>query len=251
MSASSASWVTSTVTPRKSARWRAELDPQGRGHADVEAGERLVEQQQVGVGRQGARDRDPLGLAAGQLGRAGGRRGAPMPSRSSQSLRRSASASRLVRPRERGPNATLSRALRCGNSRWSWKTTPDVALAAASAAAGRRRRAGAWPSARDQAGERVDEGALAGAVRTDHRDHVAGLGGRARRRARSGTIRSRLEPASRAHGVPSQRSRRRDQDRDRDDQHHQAQRERGVGVGLAGDVDQRRHRLGACPGSCR
>ena len=49
-----------------------QLDPQRHRHGDVEPGERLVEQQQPRLGGEGARDRDALGLAAGQLSGFGG-----------------------------------------------------------------------------------------------------------------------------------------------------------------------------------
>ena len=75
--------------------------------ADVEGGQRLVEQEQPGVGGQGPGQRHPLGLAPRQGARDGGRRARPRPRRSSQSrARRRASA--LGRPRARSPKATFS-----------------------------------------------------------------------------------------------------------------------------------------------
>ena len=60
---------------------------------------------------------------------------------------------------------------------------------------------------------------------------------------RPGTTRCASSPVTALTGGHQPAVTQRDQDRDRDDQHHQAECERGVGVGLAGDVDQRRHRL--------
>ena len=50
-----------------------EQPAQQRGRMDVQGGHRFVEQQQLGVGGQGAGHGDPLGLAAGELA------GAPVP----------------------------------------------------------------------------------------------------------------------------------------------------------------------------
>ena len=80
-----ASWVTSTATPSKSARCRAQLEPQRHRDPDVEGGQRLVEQQQPGLGGQRPGDRDPLRLAAGQLRGPAVGRGRSTPSRASQS----------------------------------------------------------------------------------------------------------------------------------------------------------------------
>ena len=66
-SASSWSWVTSRL---RDAELAVELvEPPAEVLADlrVERAERLVQQQDLGAGRQGARERDPLPLASGEL----------------------------------------------------------------------------------------------------------------------------------------------------------------------------------------
>ena len=94
--------------------------PERRGDRDVERGHRLVEQQQPRVGGEGPGDGDPLRLPAGQLRPACGRRSsgdadlAPASARA-YAVRRPAGCRRL-----RGPKATLSSAVRCGNSSGSW-----------------------------------------------------------------------------------------------------------------------------------
>ena len=50
---------------------RGDLTAQRLAQAGVERGERLVEQDHLGVGRERARERDPLALAAGELVRVG------------------------------------------------------------------------------------------------------------------------------------------------------------------------------------
>ena len=108
----------------------------------VERRERLVEQQRRRLAGQRAGERDALRLAAGELprmapGELGQRRAARATSRQPPAPRAA------VTPRERSPNATLSTTRRCGNSRWSWNTTPSAraARAATNTPAGRCRRA--------------------------------------------------------------------------------------------------------------
>ena len=84
--------------------------------AGVQRGERFVEQQQRGVDGQRAGQRDPLGLPAGQLpGFAAGVLGQADPVEPAGGLFAGGRAGR--RRGGAGPNATLSSALRCGNSR--------------------------------------------------------------------------------------------------------------------------------------
>ena len=93
-----------------------QLAPDLGARADVERGERLVEEEQAGVHRQRAGERDPLGLPAGEL--LGLRRDPGPRARSAPATRRRptrASGARM--PRLRSPKATFSRAVRCGNSR--------------------------------------------------------------------------------------------------------------------------------------
>ena len=120
-SASSTSWVTS----RMAGRCRSQSCSDEAVHLDagqgVERAERLVEQQQLGLADQGAGQRDPLRLAAGQ--RAAARR------RPSRSRPTSARAPRVLdagcAPRrvEPAPARRCRWTLRHGSSRGSWKAT--------------------------------------------------------------------------------------------------------------------------------
>ena len=84
--------------------------------AGVEGGERLVEEQQPGFGGQGAGERDPLRLAAGQLARSvPGAVGEADPSPATP--RRGPGPRVLATPRARSPKATFSSAVRLANSR--------------------------------------------------------------------------------------------------------------------------------------
>ena len=69
-SASIRSWVTSSAVRPGVPQHLAQQLPQRRCDRDVERGHRLVQQQQRRIGGERAGDRDPLGLPAGQLGRA-------------------------------------------------------------------------------------------------------------------------------------------------------------------------------------
>ena len=96
----------------------AHLDPRPR----VERSHRLVEQEQPRVGREGARERDPLSLPARQPPRTPPReRLEPEPG---QPLVGPGAGAAPADAATRAAYATLSRTDRCGNSRWSWKTTP-------------------------------------------------------------------------------------------------------------------------------
>ena len=70
-SASASSWSCVTMMVVTPSRRCSDLDlvAQPHAHARIERGERLVEQQQAGRGRERARQRDALLLAAGQLHR--------------------------------------------------------------------------------------------------------------------------------------------------------------------------------------
>ena len=108
--------MTSTRAPANVARCGTELAPQLGPGPDVEGGERLVEQQQPGLGDERAGQGDALLLTTGERAGLALGDGQPRPTRSSHSpARRRASAARI--PRLRSPNATFSSTLRCGNSR--------------------------------------------------------------------------------------------------------------------------------------
>ena len=121
--ASSTSWVTSrTVVGRGGVDVEQQvlhLEPGER----IEGAERLVEQQHAGVAGEGAGEGGALGHAAGDLagavvGRAGrGRRG-----RAARRGGRGAALAYSVGPCGR-PRATLSRRVRQGRRRGSWKPT--------------------------------------------------------------------------------------------------------------------------------
>ena len=131
----------------------AELDPQRHRDRHVEAGERLVEQQQPGLGGQRPGDRHPLGLAAGELARACGRRGRrrravePVRARPRPPRRRHARGPAARRPRCRGRRGAGTAA---GPGR-----PARPALAGAARRAGRCRRGPHVPSAGDQPGQRA------------------------------------------------------------------------------------------------
>ena len=108
--------MTSTRAPANVREVRAQVASQLGAGADVERGERLVEQQEPGLGHERACQRDALLLPARQRRRL--RVGAVVAARrvrATRVARRRASA-RLV-PRLRSPNATFSSTVRCGNSR--------------------------------------------------------------------------------------------------------------------------------------
>ena len=81
----------------------------------VQGGQRLVEQEEPGLGGQGTGECDALRLAAGQ-GRGRCWLRSASPTRSNQAAAR-ARASACGVPRARRPNATFSSAVRLGNSR--------------------------------------------------------------------------------------------------------------------------------------
>ena len=89
-----------------------ELAADDRARVGVQRGERLVEQQDRRVARERPRERDPLPLTAGEVGR-------PAPARC-EIRKRSSSSSTRSRP----PKPTLRRTSRCGKSAYSWKTSP-------------------------------------------------------------------------------------------------------------------------------
>ena len=103
---------------------------QQRGGVDVEGGHRLVEQQQLAGRRPGPGPPPPAGPVRRRAARAAGRRG-PRRRPRRASAGPSARASRSGAPALRGPNATLSSALRCGNSSGSWASSAVPAACAA------------------------------------------------------------------------------------------------------------------------
>ena len=111
--ASSWSWVTWMKVMPDLGLDALELDLHLPAQLEVERAERLVEQQHLRVVDQGARQRHPLLLAAGELGRLARGEARQLHQLQQRPSARSA-ASRLRR--RRSPKATLSKTFRCGNS---------------------------------------------------------------------------------------------------------------------------------------
>jgi hypothetical protein len=110
--ASNWSWVTRSAGDARILQDRAHLDRQALAQVDVEVAERLVEQQELGLRRQRARQRDALLLAARQLVRVRARRVGQ-----ADELEHAVRARRRARRAELAkPNATLRDTSRCGNS---------------------------------------------------------------------------------------------------------------------------------------
>ena len=86
--ASSKSCVTSSAAARAPRRSSLELAAHAPPRVRVERGQRLVEEQHGRLAGERARERDPLALAAGELGRAARRARWAMPKRSSSSSAR-------------------------------------------------------------------------------------------------------------------------------------------------------------------
>ena len=122
VSTSSRSWVISTAERPSRASTRRNTLRIAVAAADVQPGQRFVEQQYVGFGGQRAGQRDPLRLPAGQLARhAAGQVGRidlsqPMLPPESRGSPRKPAAARA--------NATLAATLRCGNSSGSCISRP-------------------------------------------------------------------------------------------------------------------------------
>ena len=229
-----ASWVTSSAMPAKSRRCRPSSIRSAIWTRDVEAGEGLVEQQHVGVGGQRPGDGDPLGLAAGELARLAVGEVADAEAVQPVAGERLPRPPRLT-PRARGPKATLSRARQVGEEQLALEDQPDLALADR----GLQQVGVAQPGvalAGDEAGQRVQQGGLAGAVGADDAEDLAGLGGRRPPRTRSVTRRSAIQAVhgAGAHGVPSQRSRSGEQHADETTSITRLSDEGGVLVGLRG-----------------
>ena len=133
---------------------------QGRAHLGVEAGERFVEQQDIGSQGDRAREMDPASLPAGQRRRGASRevRGADHPERRFGPLR--ALAARHAPPAERQRHVCEHRAageIRCLECDGDPTVARDVT--------GPRF---------ERPGERIQQRALAGAVRSQQRDDLTG-----------------------------------------------------------------------------
>ena len=121
-SASVWSWVTWTIVPPTracSAFSSARVsDPQ----LEVQIGQRLVEQEHVGLAYQRARQRDPLPLPAGELAAAAGRAGGAQPTASAARRARSRAAAVVACRARSGRTRCSPRRVRCGNSAYDWNT---------------------------------------------------------------------------------------------------------------------------------
>ncbi len=169
--------MTTRVTPAKSPEVPGQLEAQLGGDADVEAGERLVEQQHGGLAGQGAGQRDPLCLTTRQLVRtARGERadpepvepllsdplclgppGAPAPGPERDVVQRTEVREQLL-ALEGQAEAPLTHQQR-HRTRARPPLTGDLDP----------------PRVTEQPGDRVQQRRLPGAVGAEHRDHLAGL----------------------------------------------------------------------------
>ena len=156
-------------------RWRAERLALGR----VQAGRRLVEQQQTRLRRQRPGHADELAVALREIGRA--RLGGPPEVERARAPRRSpagrcASRTRSSRPAS-GPGRRRGSPRRAGRRTARRSATCARARAAARACGARPRRSrpssSTPPAGVDEAGDRVDERRLAGAVGADQADELA------------------------------------------------------------------------------
>ena len=179
---------TSSTVRSRSARTRRTSSRDLGALGGVHAGDRLVEQHQARLHREAARELDALAVAVGQqldLGRrrasasptnssassaaARCRRSSRAPGRARRAARRSASGGGGRRARSRAPSGGRRRRgsgscarRRCPAS-WSGRSAQEVAAVEAHAAGVRL----------VHARERVEERALAGAVRADDREQLA------------------------------------------------------------------------------
>ena len=104
----------------------AELPPDLQLGPGVKGGQRLVEQEQPGVGGQRPGERHPLRLPAAERSRFGARRSSPGPS-SPASAWAALRASCLPVPRERRPNATFSTTRQVREKQVVLEDVPDLA----------------------------------------------------------------------------------------------------------------------------
>ena len=252
----------------------AVVSPRGAGAARARSaiatptsrdGERLVEQQQPGLGGQRPGDRDPLGLAAGELRRAGGRRGRSTPRRSSQA--------RAASSAVRAADAAAARAERDVAERGQVREEqvlledhPDAAVPGVEPPVPASSQVSPSQTTRPSssgcdAGQRAQQRGLAGAVGADDRDHVARLGASrvtsracragARRRARRARRAGAHAPHRALHGRVEPALAQQRQHRDRHEHQDHAEHERGVRVASAARRRSRSASCGWCPGSCR
>ena len=193
----------------------------------VHAGGRLVEQQDARARGQRAGDLDPAAVGVGQPADGlGDARQQPVAEQADDVERaiaappppppvcagvRSTAADRAGRAAARAGRSARSPAPSAsGTGGCSGTCAPRRARAprAAAARAARRRGSGSLPVGRHQAGDHVEQGGLAGAVRADHRHHAARRHGRGPPcSARSGrrTARSRRATSSARRVAGSQR----------------------------------------------
>ena len=100
---------------------------QGVAQVAVERRERLVEEEDAGVGRQHPGQRDPLLLAAGELGRHAVAVARQL-DHARASPARAAGSPSLAVPLTSRPKAMLRATVRCGKRAWLWKARPMLRL---------------------------------------------------------------------------------------------------------------------------
>ena len=183
--------IRNTVTPRS--RMRSDQPDQIALLARVHAGGGLVEQQQLRIARERARDLEPALEAVGEVARvrarrrARGRRSAAVrararaTARSSRALRAACAAANRTRfacMRACSPVITLSSADMNAKSRmfWNVRAMPSAAISLGRASADRRPSNAIAPGVGCvDPGDQVEHRRLAGAVGADHRDDLARL----------------------------------------------------------------------------
>ena len=186
-SASVWSWVTSIAVVPVSRSTADRLGADLGAERLVEAAERLVEEHD---GRPRARAPGPAPPAAARRRTARGGSGRPGgPSRTSvEHLADPGGALGSRGSRSMQPNATLRVTVRCGNSAWSWKTSPTRRRSGlhrrprpGDLLAGDQDPAGVGPL---EAGDQPQRGRLPAAGRADQRHQLAGVHATGRGRAR-------------------------------------------------------------------
>ena len=185
----------------------AELDAQRHGDLDVEAGERLVEQQQRRVGREGPGDGDPLRLAAGELRRLA--LGEVADAEAVEPLLGQCVRLRTRHPPRPRPEADVGQGGQVREQPLALEDHADAAVARRETKQVDAVEPGV-PLGGRQSGERPDQRGLAGAVGPDHGAHRTGPDGEGGAHPVGDREVDLEAPAGRrglTHGVTSQRSR--------------------------------------------
>ena len=176
-------WVTSTIVGAVRSHSRSSSRSNRSRRQRVECAERLVQEEDSGLQREGPRERDALPHAARQLGRAIAVALRSSPTRSISAARRSSRRGR-GHPASSSGYMMLSAAERHGSSRGSWNTSPIRGSGPVDRLAVER---DSSPFRGEQAGDHAQQRRLAAAVRTDQGDDLAPARRRGRRRRAPGS----------------------------------------------------------------